>query len=153
MAIAEVAACIALVKGLNDAISTAKEAGNNASAFANIVGKFAKANDAVLNTEKKHVGKLSVQDSMQIQIAKRQLSTFNQQLKDMMLMQGLSQDYHEIMNRVEESRLEHEKRLKILKKQRARRDKELTQILQILFYTICGVSLFFFMAWMYTLFR
>ena len=102
MAIAEVAACIALVKGLNDAISTAKEAGNNASAFANIVGKFAKANDAVLTTEKKHVGKLSVQDSMQIQIAKRQLSTFNQQLKDMMLMQGLSQDYHEIMNRVEE---------------------------------------------------
>ena len=153
MAIAEVAACIALVKGLNDAISTAKEAGNNASAFANIVGKFAKANDAVLTTEKKHVGKLSVQDSMQIQIAKRQLSTFNQQLKDMMLMQGLSQDYHEIMNRVEESRLEHEKRLKILKKQRARRDKELTQILQILFYTICGVSLFFFMAWLYTLFR
>ena len=55
MAIAEVAACIALVKGLNDAISTAKEAGNNASAFANIVGKFAKANDAVLTTEKKHI--------------------------------------------------------------------------------------------------
>ena len=52
MAIAEVAACIALVKGLNDAISTAKEARNNATAFANMVGKFAKANDAVLNTEK-----------------------------------------------------------------------------------------------------
>ena len=96
---------------------------------------------------------MSVQDSMQIQIAKRQLSTFNQQLKDMMLMQGLSQDYHEIMNRVEESRLEHEQRLKILKRKKARRDKELAQILQILFYSICGVSLFFFMAWMYTLFR
>ena len=55
MAIAEVAACIALVKGLNDAISTAKEAGNNASAFANIVGKFAKANDAVLTLSLIHI--------------------------------------------------------------------------------------------------
>ena len=105
--LAEVATCISLVKGLNDAISTVKETGQNASSFASIIGKFAQANDAVMETEKKHVGKLSVQDSMQIQVAKRQLSTFNQQLKDLMLMQGLSADYNEIMNRVEESRLEH----------------------------------------------
>ena len=65
--------------------------------------------------------RISVKDSMQIQIAKKQLQTFNQQLKDMMLMQGLSADYNEIMDRVEESRLAHEKELKrkrLLRKQR-----------------------------------
>tara|TARA_X000001382_G_scaffold77766_1_gene54464 strand:- start:3457 stop:3912 length:456 start_codon:yes stop_codon:yes gene_type:complete len=139
--IAEVAACISLVKGLNDAISVAKEASGNASAFANIVGKFAKANDAVLETEAKHVGKMTVQDSLQLQVAKRQLTTFNQQLKDMMLMQGLAGDYQEIMNRVEESRLAHEKRIKQLKLAKLKRDKELKEVLQVLGYFTLIVSL------------
>ena len=151
--LAEVATCISLIKGVNDAISAAKEAGGNASAFANIIGNFAKANDKVLETEKKYVGKLSVQDSMQIQIAKRQLSTFNQQLKDIMLMQGLSGDYNEIMNRVEESRLEHEKRLRILKIKRRQREEELKLILKVLMYAICGVGVVVMFAWMYTLFK
>ena len=151
--LAEVAACVSLIKGVNDAISAAKEAGGNASAFANIIGNFAKANDKVLETEQKYVGKLTVQDSMQLQIAKRQLSTFNQQLKDIMLMQGLSGDYNEIMNRVEESRLEHEKRLKILKIRRKKRDEELQLILQVLLTAICGVGIVVMLAWIYTLFK
>ena len=151
--LAEVAACVSLIKGVNDAIAAAKEAGGNASAFANIIGNFAKANDKVLETEKKYVGRLSVQDSMQIQIAKRQLSTFNQQLKDIMLMQGLSGDYNEIMNRVEESRLEHEKRLRILKIKRKEREEELKLILKILMYAICGVGILVMFSWMYTLFK
>ena len=150
--LAEVATCISLVKGLNDAISTVKETGQNASSFASIIGKFAQANVAVMETEKKHVGKLSVQDSMQIQVAKRQLSTFNQQLKDIMLMQGLSGDYNEIMNRVEESRLEHEKRLRILKLKKQKRDEELKLVLQVLLYAVCGVSVVVMIAWMYNLF-
>ena len=48
--LAEVAACVSLIKGVNDAIAAAKEAGVNASAFANIIGNFAKANDKVLET-------------------------------------------------------------------------------------------------------
>ncbi len=151
--LAEVATCISLIKGLNDAISTVKEAGSNASSFANMIGKYAQANDAVMETEQKHIGKLSVQDSMQIQVAKRQLSTFNQQLKDLMLMQGLSSDYNEIMNRVEESRLEHEKRLKQLKLQKAKRDKELQEILQTLVYVALGVFSVFLCVWLYSLFN
>ena len=142
MPLAEIATCIALVKGLNDAISLAKETKDNASSFANIIGNFAKANDAVLETEAKHVGRMSVQDSLQLQVAKRQLTTFNQQLKDIMLMQGLAGDYKEIMNRVEESRLEHEKRMKSLKEKRRQRDKELKQILQVLCYITLAASLF-----------
>tara|TARA_E500000081_G_scaffold51487_2_gene54597 strand:- start:532 stop:987 length:456 start_codon:yes stop_codon:yes gene_type:complete len=139
--IGEIAACVSLVKGLNDAIALAKETKDNASSFANIVGSFAKANDAVLKTEAKHVGKMSVQDSLQLQVAKRQLTTFNQQLKDIMLMQGLAGDYKEIMNRVEESRLAHEKRIKALKEKQRQRDKELKQVLQILGYITLAASL------------
>ena len=88
---------------------------------------------------------------MQIQIAKRQLSTFNQQLKDLMLMQGLSADYNEIMNRVEESRLEHEKRLKELKLRKIRRDKELKETLHILFYISLVVGVGFVVLWLYSI--
>ena len=153
MAIAEIAACVALVKGLNDAISVAKEAKDNASAFANIIGKFAKANDAVLDAESKHIGRMTVQDSMQIQVAKRQLTTFNQQLKDIMLMQGLAGDYQEIMNRVEESRLEHEKRIQRLKVQRKQRNKDLKLILQVLGYVLCIAGIFIIFAWAFHFFE
>ena len=132
MAIAEIAACITMIKGLNDAIATARETRDNASAFAGIINKFAQANDKVMEVESKHVGRLSIEDSMKIQLAKRQLTTFNQQLKDVMLMQGLSGDYNEIMNRVEESRLAHEKKLQRIKLQRRQRQKDIQLGLKVL---------------------
>jgi len=110
--IAEVATVISVIKGLNDAISTIKETGGHASDLGDVMGRYATANEAVQDVESKYVGRLSVKDSMQIQLAKRQLKMFNQQLKDSMMMQGLTKDYNEIMSRVEESRLEHEKQLK-----------------------------------------
>ena len=119
--LAEVATVISVMKGLNDAIATLKEAGGHASGLASVMDKYAKANESVQDVESKYVGRLSVKDSMQIQVAKRQLQMFNQQLKDIMLMQGLSADYNEIMQRVEESRIAHEKeikRKKLLKRQR-----------------------------------
>jgi len=111
--IAEVATVISVIKGLNDAISTIKESRGHAGDLASIMGRYATANEAVQDVESKYVGRLSVKDSMQIQLAKRQLKAFNQQLKDSMMMQGLTKDYNEIMARVEESRLEHEKQLKL----------------------------------------
>ena len=132
--LAEITTVLTVMKGLNDAISTLKETSGHANGFANVMGKYAKASEAVQDVEKKYVGKLSVKESMQIQLAKRQLNTFNQQLKDMMLMQGLSADYNEIMQRVEESKIEHEKeinRKKILKRQQ----KELLKTLFIMFTT------------------
>lgn len=131
--LAEIATVISVIKGLNEAVSALKEAGANASGFATVMGKFAKANEAVQDVESKYVGRLSVQDSMQIQVAKRQLATFNQQLKDIMLMQGLAGDYKEIMDRVEESKIAHEK--EIARKKRLRRER-------IEFAKLLGVVLF-----------
>ena len=111
--IAEIATVISVVKGLNDAIGALKEASGHATDLSSVMDRYAKANEAVQDVESKHVGKLSVKDSMQLQLAKRQLAHFNQTLKDQMLMAGLGADYREIMNRVEESRLEHEKQIRI----------------------------------------
>ncbi len=113
--IAEIATVISVVKGLNDAIGALKEAGGHATDLSSVMDRYAKANEAVQDVESKNVGKLSVKDSMQLQLAKRQLAHFNQTLKDQMLMAGLGADYKEIMNRVEESRLEHEKQIRIAK--------------------------------------
>jgi hypothetical protein len=92
------------------------------------MGRYATANEAVQDVESKYVGRLSVKDSMQIQLAKRQLKMFNQQLKDSMMMQGLTKDYNEIMSRVEESRLEHEKQLRIARIRRRENIKLLKTI-------------------------
>jgi hypothetical protein len=77
--------------------------------------RYSKANETIQDVESKYVGRLSVKESMQIQLAKRQLAAFNQQLKDSMMMQGLTKDYNEIMARVEESRLEHERQIRLAK--------------------------------------
>ncbi len=66
-------------------------------------------------------------------------------------MQGLAGDYQEIMNRVEESRLAHEKRIKQLKLAKLKRDKELKEVLQVLGYftlivSLIGSIIFIYMA-------
>lgn len=136
--LAEVATVLTVMKGLNDAISTLKESGAHASGLATVMSKYAKANESVQDVESKYVGKLSVQESMQIQVAKRQLNTFNQQLKDMMLMQGLAADYNQIMNRVEESRLAHEKEIKRKKKMKKEREEFLKTFGVALFWATLG---------------
>ena len=148
--LAEVAAVIAAVKGINDAISAVKTAGGHATDLGTIVQKYATANEKLQEAESKHVGKLSLQDSMQMQVAKKQLQTFNQQLKDMMLMQGLASDYNEIMNRVEESRIQHEKELAKIKRKKAERRKlyrELGQLIGIGFccLLVCFAGLYLFL--------
>ena len=136
--LAEVATVLTVMKGLNDAISTLKESGAHASGLATVMSKYAKANESVQDVESKYVGRLSVQESMQIQVAKRQLNTFNQQLKDMMLMQGLAADYNEIMKRVEESRLAHEKEIKRKKKMKKEREEFLKTFGVALFWATLG---------------
>ena len=113
--IAEIATVISVVKGLNDAIGALKEAGGHASDISSVMERYSKANETIQDVESKYVGRLSVKESMQIQLAKRQLAAFNQQLKDSMMMQGLTKDYNEIMARVEESRLEHERQIRLAK--------------------------------------
>ena len=95
--IAEIATVISVVKGLNDAIGALKEAGGHASDISSVMERYSKANETIQDVESKYVGRLSVKESLQITMAKRQLKMFNQQLKDQFTMAGLGADYKEMM--------------------------------------------------------
>ena len=76
---------------------------------------------------------------MALQIAKKQIAGFNQNLKDSMLMAGLGGDYKEIMGRVEDSRIEHEKNIRKAMLKRRANIKTLKELAEIFFvFAIVG---------------
>ena len=64
---------------------------------------------------------------MQIQVAKRQAETFHTQLKDAMLMSGQAGQYNEIMKRIEDSKIAHERAVRELKAAKAKRRRQLKE--------------------------
>ena len=138
--IAVVSGVLSTLKSLNDALSTIRESGANAGRLANLMGKYDDVQQKIQEVEKSKAGVLSVKESMQIQIAKRQAETFHQQLKDAMLMSGQGHQYNEIMKRIEDSKIAHEravKKLKIAKLKRRKQVKEFTTYAFIAFLTWC----------------
>ncbi len=147
--IGEISAAIAAVQAINTAIAQIKEAGNNAQGLGIIIERFASANEKVQEAEAKHAGKMSVGESTQLQIAKRRMEAHAQALKDMLLMAGLASDYHEIMNRVEESRIRHEKQIRLIKKKQAERRKMLALAGTIFFGWVSLMGFIWFAIWFY----
>ena len=128
--LAEVAGCVALIKGISEAVGALNESANAASQLGGVIARFSKANDQVLKTEKENLGRLTIEDSIQLQICKKNLATFHRNLKDAMLIAGLAGDYAEIMARVEESKLAHEKRISAMKRKQREKEKELQKMLE-----------------------
>ena len=118
--IGEVAAVLSALKALNDGIQTIKQSAGNASDLQSIVGRFAGAQEKYNEVEKAKTGRMSYKEALAMESAKRQLINFDRQLKDICLMQGQGDLYKSIKNRMEESRLAHEKevaRLRIRRKE------------------------------------
>ena len=113
--IGEVAAVISALKALNDGINTIREAGKNAQGLSNIVGKWGESQEKYNEVELSRAGKMSYKEALAMESAKRQLLNFDRQLKDICLMQGQGDLYAAIKNRMEESRLAHEKEVARLK--------------------------------------
>ena len=116
--IGEVAAVLSAVKALNDGIATLREAGKNASGLSSVVGKWGESQEKYNEVEKAKAGKMSYKEALAMESAKRQLINFDRQLKDICLMQGQGDLYTSIKNRMEESRLAHEKEVARLRVQR-----------------------------------
>ena len=116
--IGEVAAVLSAVKALNDGIATLREAGKNASGLSSVVGKWGESQEKYNEVEKAKAGKMSYKEALAMESAKRQLINFDRQLKDICLMQGQGDLYASIKNRMEESRLAHEKEVARLRVQR-----------------------------------
>ena len=126
---ATIAAVLQGLKALNDGLATVKEAGANAGQISSLVSRYSDLDQKIRDVESKSAGVLSVKDSMNLQVAKQQAQNFHRALKDSLLMQqGGAAQYKEIMQRIEDSKVAHERevnRLKIKRRQRQKLLKEL----------------------------
>jgi|TARA_A100001515_G_scaffold139492_1_gene134179 hypothetical protein len=126
---ATIAAVLQGLKALNDGLATVKEAGANAGQISSLVSRYSDLDQKIRDVESKSAGVLSVKDSMNLQVAKQQAANFHRALKDSLLMQqGGAAQYKEIMQRIEDSKVAHERevnRLKIKRRQRQKLLKEL----------------------------
>ena len=125
--VGEAAAIGAVLQGLralNEGLATVKEAGANAGQISSLVSRYSDLDQKIREVEEKKAGVLSVKDSMNLQVAKQQAANFHQALKDSLLMQqGGAAQYREIMQRIEDSKIAHEKRVADLKRKRRARAK------------------------------
>lgn len=137
---ATIAGVLQGLKALNDGLATVKEAGANASQLSGLVSRYSNLDQQIRDVEAKKAGVLSVKDSMNLQIAKRQSEAFHQALKDSLLMQqGGAKQYKEIMQRIEQSKIAHEKQVAAIKRKRRERQKLIKEIST---YVTIGVSCF-----------
>ena len=112
--IGEVAMVLSALKALNEGISTVKESGGNLSSI---------------------VGKMSYKEALDMESAKRQLANFDQQLKDICMMQGQYDLYTSIKSRMEESRLQHLKDVARVRKKR-KEQRELLNFLGVIVLSV-----------------
>ncbi|MGB1651317.1 MAG: hypothetical protein ACPHFR_08280 [Cycloclasticus sp.] len=126
---AAIGAVLQGLKALNDGLATVKEAGANAGQISSLVSRYSDLDQKIREVEEKKAGVLSVKDSMNLQVAKQQAANFHQALKDSLLMQqGGAAQYREIMQRIEDSKIAHEKRVADLKRRRRARAKLIKEI-------------------------
>ena len=144
--IGEVVAVLSALKALNDGIATVKEGKGNLDS---ILGSWAEADEKYNEVEKAKAGAMSYKDALKMESAKRQLANFDQQLKDICMMQGQYDLYTSIKKRMEESRYAHEKELKIIRKRRADFKKTLKLVGTVVFAWACFMVFLVAGIWMY----
>ena len=144
--IGEVVAVLSALKALNDGIATVKEGKGNLDS---ILGNWAEADETYNEVEKAKAGAMSYKDALKMESAKRQLANFDQQLKDICMMQGQYDLYTSIKKRMEESRYAHEKELKIIRKRRAEFKKTMKLVGTAVFAWACFMVFLVAGIWMY----
>jgi hypothetical protein len=141
--LAEISLCLAAVKGINSAISTLKEAGDNAGDLSGVIGKWADATQLYQDAEKKGAGKLSYKDALKLESIERQLKNFDRQFADICLLQQQGDLYTSVKKRMEESRIAHEKAVATLKIKRRKTVKLLKDASIVMFWALFGMAIMF----------
>ena len=144
--IGEVVAVLSAIKALNDGIKTVKEGKGNLDS---ILGNWAEADEKYNDVEKAKAGAMSYKDALKMESAKRQLANFDQQLKDICMMQGQFDLYTSIKKRMEESRYAHEKELRIIKKRRLEFKKTMKLVGTVVFAWSFFMVFLFLAIWIY----
>ena len=144
--IGEVAAVLSAISALNQGIATLKEGKGNLDS---IVGKWAEADEQYRDVEKSKAGAMSYKEALRMESAKRQLANFDQQLKDVCMMQGQYDLYTSIKKRMEESRYAHEKELRLIKIRKAEFKKTMKLVGTVVFAWVFFMVLLFVGIWVY----
>ena len=145
---AAIGAVLQTLKALNDGLATIKETGANAGQISSLVSRYSDLDQKIRDVEAKSAGVLSVKDSMNLQVAKQQAANFHRALKDSLLMQqGGAAQYKEIMQRIEDSKVAHEKEVNRLKVKRRQRQKLVKEI--SLYVTIGATCVTFLIGGLY----
>ena len=144
--IGEVAAVLSALQALNSGIATLKEGKGNLDS---IVGKWAEADEQYRDVEKSKAGAMSYKEALRMESAKRQLANFDQQLKDVCMMQGQYDLYTSIKKRMEESRYAHEKELRLIKIRKAEFKKTMKLVGTVVFAWVFFMVLLFSGIWVY----
>ena len=145
---AAIGAVLQGLKALNDGLATVKEAGANAGQISSLVSRYSDLDQKIRDVEAKSAGVMSVKDSMNLQVAKQQAANFHRALKDSLLMQqGGAAQYKEIMQRIEDSKVAHEKEVNRLKVKRRQRQKLVKEI--SLYVTIGATCVTFLIGGLY----
>jgi len=149
LGVGEIAGILATLKGLNEMLATIKETGANASSFSALISKYSNLDEQIRNVDSKAVEKpLTLEQSMKLQVAKRQADSFHQALKDSLLMQsGGASQYREIMQRIEDSREAHNRKMALLKKRKKERQKMMKEAMT--YGTIALVCFIFIIGGIY----
>jgi len=151
--LAEISAAIAAVNGINAAINSLKEAGNNAQDLSAVVGRWADASEKYQAAEEKGAGVMSYQDALRLEQIDRSLKNFDRQLQDICLLQGQGDLYTSIKARIQKSREEHDARVAAIRKKRKER-REAIKAASMLFAWGCfGISLIVGVVYLYARFR
>ena len=139
--IAEISAAVAAVQAVNSAINSIKESAGHAGDLSAVIGRWADATEKAQAAEKKGAGVMSYKEALQMESVTRQLANFDRQLQDICLLQGQGDLYRSIKQRMEESRLAHEKEVAKLRIKRREFQKTMKLVGTILFAGISFMSI------------
>ena len=85
---AAITGILSVLRTLNENISTINESGANASSLGALVSRYSDVEQKIQHVEQAKAGVLTMKQSLDLSVAKRQAETFNGQLKDALIMSG-----------------------------------------------------------------
>jgi hypothetical protein len=137
------------LQAVNSLASAVSESAGHASTLGGIVSKLTKTNDAIQTAEARYHGKMNQKEALDIALAKKRTQTIQTQIRDHLMMAGLTDVLQDMDRIMSESRIQHEKDMAALKRKRAANRKLLGEIGQIIgiFSTIAGAALAAVWAW------
>lgn len=144
--IGEVVLALQAVNALASAVS---DSAGHAQTLGSIVGKLTTTNEAIQDCEAKHHGRLSQKEALDIALAKKRTATIQAEVRDHLMLAGLTDVLQDMDRIMAESRAQHAKDMKDRKTKAAANRKLLGELGEILgiFSVVGGAALGAAWAW------